>query len=239
MPIVNELELARNLDELLVDLQAHDDYPARFNSAFPGEPITRTTLARALAQFLRTIVSFGSPFDEINNMEEIDHEAKRRGHELFQRGEGATPDAPMVFCNDCHSSRAGILPTWTGHAPGLFTTNEFKADGLPVTTDDLGRYEATTDPSHRGAFKVPPFRTLSYTAPYMHDGRFATLREVLEHYNEHVQDAPTTSREMYDADTLRQLKLTPEQIDDIIAFMTTLDDPGLLTNPDWSDPFAP
>ena len=97
----------------------------------------------------------------------------------------------------------------------------------------------TNNPSDKGKFKIPTFRNIALTSPYMHDGRFLTLEEVLEHYNEHVQDSPTLDILMNASNKIdsKTLELTNEEKEAIIAFLKTLTDKNFIENPKLSPPF--
>ena len=242
IPLQSEVELNRDLATLESDLQGHETYPADFEAAFPGKPVSADLVSKALAQFLRTIVSFSAPFDQIENMVDWPDPAARRGDGLFGAViPGEAPVRPaLMFCNECHDAGAGIKAGYGKHAPGLFTKNQFRNNGLSVDDDDPGRFEVTGEEADRGRFRVPSLRNLTFTGPFMHDGRFRTVREVLENYNEHVSPDVGTDDEMFrEPGELQQPKLTESEIEDVMAFIRMFDDPALVENPAWSNPFEP
>ena len=132
------------------------------------------------------------------------------------------PDVPDAECGHCH-------------APPLFTTNEYFNNGLEEVESiddfpDLGR-GVITDRFDNGKFRVPTLRNIEFTAPYMHDGRFVTLDEVLEHYNSGGHPAINVDQ------NIRPLNLNQEQLDALLAFMKTLSDTEFLNNQEYSNPF--
>jgi cytochrome c peroxidase len=156
MPIENEVELARDLDELVADLRGIEGYRDLFADAFDGaEPITTENLARALAAFERSFVSARAPYDRYaaGDVGALDAESVR-GMYLFA-------DAGCASC----------------HAPPFFAADVFAARG--IGSGDDGRFEVTDDPADRAAFRVPTLRNVRETEPYFHDGSADTLAEAV------------------------------------------------------------
>lgn len=241
IPIQDPKEMARDLDTLVADLKASDRYPPMFRAAFGEAGISADTVAKALAQFVRTLVSFDSPwdhFDENQPERTFRNDAQLRGWMVFmQPFPLGDPKGVLGLCNDCHDLDHGVRKDWNAHYAGTFTTSELRHDGM-VDPADAGAFEVTGREEDRGKFKVPSLRNILHTGPYMHDGRFATLREVLEHYNEHIVATPTTDAILMRDGEALTMNLTSEQIDDVVAFFELFDDATLRTNPAWSSPFA-
>ncbi|HTF81826.1 MAG TPA: hypothetical protein VL947_08880, partial [Cytophagales bacterium] len=133
-------------------------------------------------------------------------------------------------CGDCHSGK-------------LTHSVEFRNNGLDtdISFTDLGLEEVTQKPVDRARFKIPSLRNVAVTAPYMHDGRFKTLGEVLKHYNEHIQQSSTLDPLIINASNEfngTSLKLTDAEKNDIIEFLKMLTDEPFLNNKDFSDPFV-
>jgi cytochrome c peroxidase len=230
-PIQSEVEMARDLDGLITDLRADERYQAMFAAAFPDQPIEPDLLAKALGQFVRSIVSFDSPWD---TDERTYDPAQKRGHDTFNR---VIPELrrPMgLVCNTCHQDRPGVRPDWDGHTAGTFAIDDLRNNGLPDPAD-AGYQEVTGKESDRGRFKVPSIRNLSFTGPYMHDGRFVTLEEAIAHYDGHVALGADPAL-LHDGKPL-VLGLSPADITDTVAFLQLFDGKDILTNPAWSDPF--
>jgi len=235
MPIEEKLEMNQPVPGLLRELQAHADYPSRFEAAFPGEGITKDTLSKALAQFLRTLVSFRSRADELKTAAATPLEMQ--GMQLMSSAlPKGSPHAVVDICNACHDHAAG--GRFSNRGMGTFTTGELKTNGLTPTID-LGLGSLTAKETDSMRFKVPTIRNLTVTGPYMHDGRFATLTEVVTHYNEQIQALPGLEHPLKLADAPARLNLTPEEVEAVAATMALFTDESFLTNPAFSNPFAP
>lgn len=213
-PVTNPIELNATWPDVVEKLQDHDEYPDLFNAAFETCEIDSMLVAKAIAQFERTLVSFESRYDKYFYLQEdVLTESELNGFNLFMG------DAECVHC----------------HAGPLLTDQTFKNNGLSATHIDLGLGAVTGDAAHNGLFKTTTLRNIALTAPYMHDGRFATLEEVVEHYNSGVQaNSPNLDPDM---DHFAEgLELTDQQKVDLVAFMHTLTDEIFVSNPAFSDP---
>ena len=240
-PIQDEVEMGLTLHDLerIVSEQAY--YPPLFEAAFGSETISSERIGLALAQFVRSLVSTTSKYDlaraEVTNPM-LDFPAftaqENRGKTLFFRPiESITGGA--INCAGCHVSEAFVGPMLNGPAVASSATN----NGLDViSTDDLGVFEATQNPNDRGKFKSPSLRNIGIRPPYMHDGRFATLEEVIEHYNSGIQDHPTLAPPLRDNDgNPVRLNLSEEDKAALVAFLHTLTDYNMLEDEKFSDPF--
>jgi len=237
VPIQHADEMAQDLDELVVELEQDENYRELFDAAY-GE-LSASAIARALAAFQRTLVSSNSRYDQFLRGEITLTDSEEWGRKLFM----AHPDVKVSLrggnCIDCHSQflTSGFNTRYDG-----FSNNGL--DGEENLTAGLS--EVTGDPAHRGMFKVPTLRNIALTAPYMHDGRFSTLEEVLDHYNDGIQKSRTLSPLIMEADNLGgqsqeriSLNLTEGEKEAIIAFMHTLTDEAFVTAQQFSDPFLP
>ncbi len=199
-------------------LRSHPEYPTLFQQALGTSLITRDAVARALAQWFRRMSSGNSKFDRY-----------KMGQELFTLQEQL---GAMVFfteagdCFHCHTSP-------------LMTDNAFHNIGLESSFSgfDVGRSAITGNPMDMGAFKTPTLRNIALTAPYMHDGRFQTLEEVVDFYSSGVQHSPSLDPIMTKPGTGITLGLTPQQKSDLIAFLHTLTDDEFATDPALGSPF--
>ena len=215
--IPNPIGMHNSWPNAEASLQSHSDYPARFNAAFGTSTINSTLVAKAIAQFVNSIVSGNSRFDKYLREEVNLTPAEFRGLELFMTEGGD--------CFHCHGSPGN--PLWTD--------NDFHNNGLDATFSDQGLGAITANNFDNGKFKTPTLRNLVYTAPYMHDGRFETLDEVLEHYSTGVTISPTI-------DPLMQfsfqggVQMTEDEKDDLKAFLLTLTDEDLINNPNYQAP---
>lgn len=229
LPVEDPLELNTTWSEVVDKLQRHAMYPEMFRKAFgilDRTEITKELAAKAIAQFERTLVSSGSSrFDRkfLAGEPFIDFtDSEFRGFDMFFDIPGSPlPDAQCFHCHD---------------AP-LFTNNEFFNNGLDevATLDDFpdrGLGAVTGRRIDNGKFRGPSLRNIMLSAPYMHDGRFQTIEEVLDFYNEGIHYA-----ENLDENLVIPLGLTESQKADIIAFLHTLTDTVALNNPAYSNPF--
>ncbi|UCE03623.1 MAG: cytochrome-c peroxidase, partial [Candidatus Latescibacterota bacterium] len=212
-PVVNPIEMNNTWENVVESLRRHPDYPRLFGHAFGSSEITAQRVVQAIAQFERTFVSDDSKYDRFLRGAALLSSAEQRGLELFFTETGD--------CFHCHDER-------------LFSVGDFRDIGLDSIPPDPGRGDASADPNDVGRFKIPTLRNVELTAPYMHDGRFATLEEVLEHYNSggvHSRNVDPLIR------VGRGLGLTPEQKQDLIAFLKTLTDTSFVRNPQLANPF--
>ncbi len=225
LPVEDPIELHISWKEVEARLRSHDTYPSMFRKAFGIQhenEITSDLAAKAIAQFERTLVSSGeSKYDRVISGEEVFTDEELRGHNIFF---DIDPDVRRhAECGHCHN------------AP-LFTTNEYFNNGLDEVTDlasflDKGRGDFTGVPFDNGTFRVPTLRNIFHSAPYMHDGRFETIDEVIDHYVAGGHTSPNR------APILRPLNLSDEDRAALIAFIKTLEDPGFMSNPAYQNPF--
>ena len=240
MPIQDPIEMGMDTSDLKDKLALISLYPPLFKKAFDSEKITAEKIGKALAQFVRTIVSQDAPFDDLYGQPEARvrkslSDQEYLGYKLFTTH--VDPDNETgknnpgsitrgANCSDCHNT---IL--MTNH---LITNN-----GLDAVSTDLGYGAIIENSDFDGTFKTPTLRNIELTAPYMHDGRFATLREVLDHYDSHVKDHPNLDPQIKLAGnhTAMKLDLLDEEKDAIIAYLKTMTDPTLKSNTKFSSPF--
>jgi cytochrome c peroxidase len=185
------------LDELEQRVRSIPGYARMFARAYPGEAISRDTIAKAIASFERTILSEGSDFDRwVAGDASAMSPAAQRGFQVFT-GKGA--------CALCHQGFN-------------FTDNGFHNIGLASRADepDLGRYAHRKVAVLKGAFKTPTLRDIALTAPYMHDGSYATLQEVVEHYVRGGDAKENLSPNM------KPLDLTAQEKRELVEFMRAL-----------------
>ncbi len=215
--------LNANNDSILARFRRHPEYKNLFYQAF-GIDITalntaerKKYIAYALSQFMKTMVSFDSKFDRYLRGEATLTPQELNGFDIFMREDKGD-------CFHCHGSPGN--PLWTD--------NKFHNNGLDSTHTglNLGRYTVTNDPNDIGKFRTPSLRNLKFTAPYMHDGRFATLDEVINHYSSGLKWSPTIDPLMKKvAQGGAQLSIQEKQ--DLKAFLLTLSDSTFITNPDF------
>lgn len=219
LPVENQLEMGQSLDRLPEILGKDARYLALFRAAFGDATITNERVGRALAQFLRALVSYRSRYDEgrvaVNaSTDEFPNFSvqENRGKALFLRN-----------CGLCH------LPDQDAH----FVMTEPVNTGLDSDTreTDGGVGDITLNPREVGLFKSPSLRNVEVAGPYMHDGRLPTLEAVLDHYSSGGKNHPNKDIRM------QPLRLTGSEKAAVISFLKTLTDPQFLSDPRFADPF--
>ncbi len=239
-PLTNPLEMGlEDVDEAALRLQSTDRYPPKFFEAFGTDSITAENLLKALAQFERTLISDQSKLDRYWRKEYEPTDLELKGIALFETHPDPSQGIRGGNCGDCH------LVPFTGGTNDAF--NGFHNNGLDQDVElDDGLAAYTGNKFDKGKFRAPSLRNIALTAPYMHDGRFNTLEEVLEHYDEHVQMSKTldplvqeASNEPIINEQPIKLHLLPEEKDAILAFLHMLTDSTFIRDERFSNPFAP
>ncbi|HEY1171116.1 MAG TPA: MbnP family protein [Verrucomicrobiae bacterium] len=210
MPIQDPIEMHQTLPEMVGKITALEPYPALFERAFGTKEIDADRVARALEQFLLTIVSYRSKFDRAMQGREEMTEQEKRGFELFVTEYDPRRGFYGADCFHCHGGP-------------FFTNHGFANNGLEETAIDLGRGKVTRREFDLGRFAVPSLRNVAVTAPYMHDGRFKTLEDVVEHYSTGVKSSASL-----DPNLAKHPKggvpLSEADKKALVAFMKTLTD---------------
>ena len=216
MPIQDPVEMGMDLTTLLGILNATQEYPVLFDEAFGTQEITEERLAKALAQFVRSMISYQSKFD-VAIEKGLDHltPAELSGAKLF-----------TGFCQGCHKG-----PMQNG--------TEATVNGIDdiSTVVDLGLAEVTGLETDEGKFKTPSLRNIAVTAPYMHDGRFTTLDQVLTQYFTNVQNHVNLDNRLKSSGQPIRIPLSRKQKDEILLFFDTLTDHEFLSDEKFADPF--
>ncbi len=207
-PIAHEKEMAEKIENVIHKLRNTSLYPKLFLKAFKDTAITGELVLKALSQFQLTLISATTKYDRVKQNKTKFTEQEQKGYELF-----------LANCNSCHTEP-------------LFSNYKFANNGLAVDTTlkDMGRYTITKQSSDSLKFKVPSLRNISYTSPYMHDGRFNKLNQVLNHYIS-IKDSKVLSPELK-----KPIQLTPNQKTDLTAFLLTLNDSAFVFNPQHQYP---
>jgi cytochrome c peroxidase len=208
-PISHPAEMGSSINELVNKLQALRLYRQLYANAFGDSAITGERTLKALSQFMLTLVSANSKYDKVKRQEDTFTVQEENGYRLFQKN-----------CASCH-------------AEPLFTNNGFANNGLAVDTvlKDYGKVKVTHRQTDSLKFKVPTLRNIEFTYPYMHDGRFKKLSEVLNHYTKEIIQSPTLSVELKAG-----LTLTSNEKVDLIAFLLTLSDKEFVFNKEFGFP---
>lgn len=208
-PICDTNEMDERMDHVTTKLQRSTVYRNLFYNAYQDSTITAEKMMNSIAQFLLTLVSDHSKYDAVMAGRDTFNTMESRGYTLFKK-----------YCASCH-------------AEPLFTNYAYESNGLSVDTElnDNGRYAITHDTKDTLRFKVPSLRNIEFSGPYMHDGRFKTLFQVVNHYIGGVQGNPSVP------ETLRRgVPLTPDNKVELVAFLLTLSDTAFIRNTVFSYP---
>lgn len=213
-PIQNSVEMGMTLPAVVTKLQLTSYYGALFQAAFGTTDITSDRIARALAQYVRSLVSGGAKYDRAftggpPNFANVFTASELQGQQLFNGAAG---------CARCHETDA-------------FNADNIHNTGLDATITDVG--------AGNGRFKAPSLRNVAIRGRYMHDGRFTSLDQVVEFYNSGVQNNPGLDNRLRAPNGQPQrLNLTAQQKAAIVAYLGTLTDSTFLTNAKFASPFA-
>lgn len=202
-PISHPLEMGSSIKEVVAKLQSSKKYRQLFYEAYGDSLATGEKTLKAISQFLLTLVSANAKYDRVMDGRETFTDQEQKGYVLFQKN-----------CASCHKEP-------------LFTNDDFANNGLPIDPhlDDHGRMDITMSAADADKFKVPTLRNIEYTYPYMHDGRFKKLSEVLHHYSDGIVSSNTLAIQLKNKITL----LSEEKVD-LIAFLLTLSDKEFVFN---------
>jgi cytochrome c peroxidase len=205
-PITSEVEMNETLENVVSKLQKSDKYPHLFEAAFGTKKITGQLMLKALSQFVVSLTSSNSKYDKVLRKGEKFTEMEQNGYRLFKQN-----------CASCHQEP-------------LFKSDKFEYNGLKLdpTLNDFGRMRITQNSKDSLKFKVPTLRNVQYTFPYMHDGRFKTLTEVVKHYNS------LQANKMLPKELAKPMCLTDNERTDLVAFLKTLTDKEFLFNPRYA-----
>lgn len=230
-PIKNHIEMGmEDLDKLSVKLAGAEYYPALFEKAFGSPEITDERVASALAQFLRSMVTCNAKIDQ-GNPQAVLSSLEKQGMELY---------FGKALCSSCHGGRNlnDAFQMLNDTFPPFYNDGRRIANiGLDMSYADPGL--GANEPNSDGVFKVPSLRNVALTAPYMHDGRFKTLEEVVEHYNGNIQKHPNLDQRLRDWEgNPWRLQLTENEKAALVAFLHSFTDAQFTSDERFSDPFA-
>jgi cytochrome c peroxidase len=226
-PIQKPAELGMSLHLLEAKLAATDYYPPLFQAAFGSPQITADKIGLALEQFLQALISYQSRADQaLNTFDNTPADPSQTYTAQEMRGLAIFNGAAGIGCTGCHEQAAA--------------TNVWQANnGLDLVPTDPG----TTVPALQrdgtvGIFRAASLRNIALTAPYMHDGRFATLREVIDHYDHGIVDCKNVDAQLRDSSgAVRRMNLSEEDKQALEAFLDTYTDSAMLADPKFKDPF--
>lgn len=207
-PITAPNEMAEDINSVINKLKADSLYPTMFRKAFGDETINSQRMLFALTQFMGSMVSADSKYDRYKKGSASFNDAEKNGYQIFQNK-----------CSTCHTEP-------------LFTDFSYRNTGIPLDPfiKDMGRMRITNNPQDSLKFKVPSLRNVAITFPYGHDGRFAAIRSMLDHYSDGVRSGPTV-------DPLVKNKIPLSALEKfyLIQFLNTLTDSSFLQNPRFSE----
>jgi cytochrome c peroxidase len=228
LPIQDHVEMGMHLDTLVNRFKNLSYYPSLFTKAFGDATVNTDRISRSLSQFIRSIVSYESKYDAgratlpVNaapptfNFSNFTAQ-ENRGLQLFF--------TPQLACAACHGTET-------------FTAAMAKHNGLDLTTTDRGFGAVSNNIANDGKFKVPSLRNVELTAPFMHDGRFATLEQVVEHYNSGLKNHPNLDPVLKQPNGLpKQLNLSVADKAALVAFLKTLTDTRMTSDIKYANPF--
>lgn len=221
-PVENPIEMHDNWANAVQEIADDPDYDALFTAAYGTSDVDSIRITKSISQFIRSLISQDSKYDkwkkgDILFLSNLEFE----GLNLFSTEGGSEGDG--ADCFHCHEPFSH-----------QFRKEGFSNNGLDSIFTDLGRGEITGLPSDYGKFKIPTLRNVEYSAPFMHDGRFETLDDVIDHYNAGGLPSPTIDPFM-EAQGIG-LTLTNQEKAALKAFLLTLSDADFINNPDFSDP---
>ena len=223
-PVRDANEMNLNWQEAEKRVRKSKFYQKKFRLAFGEEKIDSILISKAIGQFMRTLLSYNSKFDRVLARKDTLTKAEYEGLVLMN-------DMTKGDCLHCHSTDGDALGTMrifsNNGLDAIFETQKYTDKGLGSTTQKL---------QDNGKFKVPSVRNLAFTAPYMHDGRFATLEQVLDFYSEGVFLSANIDAKMASAHQ-KGVHLTEEEKKNIIAFLKTLNDSSFVKNAEFANPF--
>ena len=214
------------LPNVLAKLSNSQQYKDQFIRTFGNSEITPEKMALAMEQFMLSIVSNDSKFDRFLAGEIQLTESEERGRLLFSTE--YNPFFPEISGADCQHCHGGAN----------FENDKYMNNGIDAEADivDIGRQKVTENPADRAKFKVPSLRNIAVTAPYMHDGRFKTLEEVVDHYNADIRESSTVDPALLNTKQTGLL-LSRQDKEDLVNFLKTLTDDTFLNNEEYKSPF--
>lgn len=199
-PIENPVEMKLDFVDAIDRINKNEYYKSEFNRLFNVDQISDREFLFSVSQFMALLVSAESKYDDVVVGKATFTPNEQKGYNLYKSN-----------CAECH-------------AEPLFTIVGFRNNGLDSTFQDIGRQRITTNKVDKGKFKIPSLRNLAYTYPYMHDGRFNSLHQVLNHYSEGIQSSVETPADV------SNMNFTEEEKQSILAFLATLNDEKFVTN---------
>lgn len=235
-PVRNKQEMnVSDVSSLMDRISTLDYYTYMFKHAFPGATVVDSNMIKsALTEFLRNFTFSNTKFARSQRNEVKLNDSEQIGKDLF---------FGKAKCANCHHVD-GNTNFNGGGGNGYGSTNESHNIGLDMVPNDLGVGGVTKNDFEMGAFMMPVLLNVEFTAPYMHDGRFKTLEEVVEHYNSKIENTPNLDFQLREFSGVNgsvpiKMNLTDGEKAGLVAFLKTLTDPTIMTDAKYSDPFVP
>lgn len=228
LPMQDPVEMGMTLDSVVGRVSALPYYSTLFTDAFGDETVSADRISRALAQYVRSIMSYQSRYDEGRAQVANPNQPFPNFTQQENQGKNLFFNPQLGGCAGCHGTEGFVAPGPRNN--GLDATN----------VADQGVGGNSGNPAQAGLFKSPSLRNIALRAPYMHDGRFSTLLEVVDHYSTNIQDNPNLSAPLRQPDgSIKRMNFTATEKAALIAFLQTLTDQSLTTDEKFSDPFNP
>jgi cytochrome c peroxidase len=208
-PITHPDEMGEQLDNVAEKLQGSGIYRYLFYRSFGDSTVTKEKILLSISQFMLSIISADSRYDSMRRHETVFTQKEENGYRIFK-----------LHCSSCHKEP-------------LFTNLGYENNGIGVDTElkDIGRVKVTHNPEDSFKFKVPTLRNIEFSSPYMHDGRFKRLYDVLNHYTTGIKRSKTLAKQLENP-----IILTANEKVDLLAFLLTLTDKHFLFNPEYGYP---
>lgn len=217
MPVEDTVEMHETWSNFMSEIRDDEYYNVMFYEAFGVVGYDSTHAAKAMAQFLRTMISSNSQYDKVLRGDAIFTPTQQAGFDSFNALSGG----------DCFHCHGGIMTT----------DHSFKNNGLDAMPLDSGRGAVTGIATDNFTFKVPPLRNIEFSGPYMHDGRFATLDEVISHYSTGLQHSSPNISPLMEFSAQGGVQLNPQDRADLKAFLLMFSDPDFINNPKFKNPW--
>lgn len=223
----NEQEMNMPMHKVLERVNESDYYSILFKEAFGDSQISEERILDAVSEFVNSLSTYQSRYDqELDKHYEVAFGTTNIvgvNFSGFSAQENLGKDLYVTNCGNCHGRINGF--------PGRVSAN----NGLDMEYEDQGIGEINAN--EFGMFKVPTLRNIVLTGPYMHDGRFETLSEVVDHYSNNIKNHPNLSSELKSGNQAKKFNFTPEEKEALIAFLNTFTDEKMLTDERYADPF--
>jgi len=222
-PVFNHIEMGMESDAMLMQkIGQLPFYKSLFNAAYGSQNVSRELISKAVSDFLNSMVTLNSKFDQGEKNGFSNYTAMEKlGKDLFF--------SSRLNCASCHAGKTFSAPDQPGGAYSQPTVKGTANIGLDVSYADNGK--------GNGKFRIPSLRNIGLTAPYMHDGRFATLEEVVDHYNSGIKSHPNLDENLKEKGLPRRMNLSPIEKSAVVAFLRTLTDDAFISDKKYSNPF--